>query len=180
MKNCCITIFIFLLSLSLQAQAHKTVSGEIEFFSSAPVEDIQAVNNAPTGLFNEQTGSLAFLVPIKAFQFPKSLMQEHFNDKFMESHTYPEATFEGKLSGYDRERSGSQGAFAEGNLTIHGQTNKVRIPGNIIFKSDQIIMDAVFPVKLEDYDIQIPKVLFYNIAEEVEVTVRFVFEKTDR
>ncbi|MEX2512196.1 MAG: YceI family protein [Cyclobacteriaceae bacterium] len=173
-------IFIGLCFYSLadlKAQGYKTVTAEVEFFSSAPVEDIKADNHAVTGLFNAQTGSLAFLVPIQAFRFPKSLMQEHFNEKFMESQKYPEATFEGKLTRFDPSKSGVQNAVAEGNLMIHGITNKTRISGNIIFKGDQIIMEAVFPVKLEDHEIQIPQILFYNIAEEVEVTANFVFEE---
>lgn len=173
-----ILIGVYVLSLAaLNAQGYKTTTGEVEFFSSAPVEDIKAINQAVTGLFNVQTGSLAFLVPIKAFRFPKSLMQEHFNERFMESHDYPEATFEGKLTGYSQSRSGPQEAKAEGNLTIHGITENYSVPGTVTFDGDQIIMNAVFPVDLEDHNIEIPQVLFYNIAEQVEVTAQFVFKQ---
>ena len=180
MKKVIYIITYFVSIFALHAQDYKTETGEVEFFSSAPVEDIKAENNAVNGIFNSESGSLAFLVPIKAFRFPKSLMQEHFNEKFLESHKYPEATFEGKLTGYSLTRSGSQDATAEGDLTIHGLKVKYRVPGKIIVDGDQITMEAVFPVKLEDHEIEIPTVLFYNIAEEVEVTVKFVFKKIEK
>jgi hypothetical protein len=159
------------------AQTFKSTQGEAAFFSSAPLEDITAKNTKVTSLFNGQTGAIAFVVPIKAFQFRKSLMQEHFNEKFMESDKFPQATFEGKLTGYDLTVSGNQKALAEGNMTIHGITQKVSIRGDFIFERDQLKMEAKFPIKLEDYKISIPKVLFHNIAEEVEVTVVFAYEK---
>lgn len=164
-----------LLSFSnLKAQSYKTTNGKVSFFSSAPVEDIKADNSKVSGIFDAQTGNLAFLVPINGFRFDKSLMQEHFNEKFLESHKYPEATFEGKLSGYNTAKTGTQIARANGNLTIHGLTVRSDIPGTIKFQDNQVFMEAKFLVKLEDHEIQIPKVLFYNIAEEVEVTVNFV------
>jgi polyisoprenoid-binding protein YceI len=180
MKNIILIGFCMLSLSNVNAQGYKTVTGEVEFFSSAPVEDIKAENHSVTGLFNVQTGSFAFLVPIKAFRFPKSLMQEHFNEKFMESHKYPEATFEGKLSGYSPSKTTLQDALAEGNLTIHGVNVKTRISGTIKFDKDRISMEAGFPVKLEDHGVQIPQVLFYNIAEEVDVTTKFVFEKVKK
>lgn len=175
--------YILILSLWFSgdlsyAQKYKSVSGEAGFFSSAPLEDIKAQNKTATGLFDSETGSVAFVVPIKGFRFRKSLMQEHFNENFMESDKYPQGTFEGKISGYDLNTSGEQDAVAEGKMTIHGVTQNVRIPGKFRNENNRITMEAVFPVKLEDYDISIPRVLFMNIAEEVEVTVRFIFEKT--
>jgi len=170
-----------MLSLgNLNAQGYKTIEGKVTFFSSAPVEDIKAENYDVSGLFNAQTGSFAFLVPINGFRFAKSLMQEHFNEKFLESHKFPEATFEGELIGFNTSKAGTQIVQAKGNFTIHGLTVNTYISGNIEFQEDQILMEAIFPVKLVDHAIQIPKVLFYNIAEEVEVTVKFVLKKIEK
>tara|TARA_R110002049_G_scaffold17278_10_gene67524 strand:- start:213 stop:728 length:516 start_codon:yes stop_codon:yes gene_type:complete len=169
-----------MLSLAhLYAQGYKTTKGKVTFFSSAPVEDIKAENKVVTGLFDAQTGSLAFLVPINGFRFPKSLMQEHFNEKFMESHKFPTATFDGELLGFNISKAGTQVVQAKGNLTIHGVTVNANISGNIEFREDEVHMKAIFPIKLVDHVIQIPKVLFYNIAEEMEVTVNFVLKKLE-
>ncbi|SEI78531.1 YceI-like domain-containing protein [Cyclobacterium xiamenense] len=174
-----LSVYLFALA-TLHAQGYKTTTGKVGFFSDAPVEDITAENQAVTGLFNLQSGNLAFLVPISAFRFPKSLMQEHFNERFMESYNYPEATFAGKVSGYVPTAAGPQDALAEGTLTIHGLTKPYRIPGTLSIEDDRVLMNATFVVKLEDHAIEIPSVLFYNIAEQVEVTAQFVFEKIEK
>ncbi len=170
-------LMVFIPLATLIAQGYKSVTGEVAFFSSAPIEDIKADNKEATGLFNVSTGAMAFLVPIKGFRFRKSLMQQHFNERFMESDRYPEATFDGKLTGYTLSDNGVQNVVAEGNLTIHGISKSIREKGDLTYNAGEITMKAVFPVSLADFDIEIPQVLFYNIAEEVEVTVYFVFKE---
>ncbi|MEX2594371.1 MAG: YceI family protein [Anditalea sp.] len=159
------------------AQSFKSTRSETTFFSSAPLEDIKATNTKATSLFNGETGAIAFFVPIKAFQFSKSLMQQHYNERFMESNKYPQATFEGKLTGYDLDVSGVQEALAVGKMTIHGVSRDVKIKGQFTHGSGRVKMESKFPIKVADYDIDIPKVVFYNIAEEVEVTVLFIYEE---
>jgi hypothetical protein len=166
--------------LTVQGQGFQTVDSEISFYSSAPLEDIRAVNKEGSGLFNAETGALAFRIPINGFQFRKSLMQQHFNEKFMESEKYPNATFEGKLEGYDMQRSGPQQVEANGRMSIHGVRKTVNIEGQFTVSGESLLMYAVFDVRLEDYDIDIPKVVFLNIAEVVEVTVAFTFQKIDQ
>lgn len=168
-----ITAFTF---TTAQAQRYRLVNSEISFFSSAPLEDIEAHNSKAQSIFDAKTGEIAFIIPIKGFQFAKSLMQEHFNENFMESDKYPTAKFEGELSGVYPEMIGKQKATAKGKLTIHGVTHEVEIPGEVNIRPDQITMNAKFPIKVADYNIEIPRVVFYNIAEEVEVTVNFTYE----
>ena len=161
--------------LYITAQKYKLTSSDVSFFSEAPLENIEAHNDQTTSLFDVATGEIAFLVPIKGFQFKKSLMQEHFNENYMESDKYPNGTFKGKVSGYDPEKSGKQTAVAEGDLTLHGVTRKVRIEGTLQLQSGKANLNATFPVKLADHDIEIPQVVFYNIAEVVEVTVQLEY-----
>ena len=158
-------------------QSFKSSSSEVSFFSSAPLEDITAKNSKASSLFNAETGEVAFVVPIRGFQFRKSLMQEHFNENYLESDKYPEATFEGRLSGYDLDRSGTQQAVAVGKMTIHGVTRQVKIEGVLNSSSGGLTMQAKFPIRVADYDIDIPTVVFYNIAEVVEVNVRFNYQE---
>jgi len=174
-----IPLLILFLPLFVAAQKYKLTSSEVSFFSEAPLENIEAHNDQTTSLFDVTTGEIAFVVPIKGFQFKKSLMQEHFNENYMESDKYPNGTFKGKVSGYDPEKSGKQTAVAEGDLTIHGVTRKVRIEGTLEFQSGKATMNAKFPVKLEDHDIEIPTVVFFNIAEVIEVTVQLEYESQE-
>ena len=158
------------------SQSFKSTNSETSFFSSAPLEDIMATNKQATSLFNAGNGEVAFMVPIKGFQFRKSLMQEHFNENYLESDKFPQATFEGRIQGYDMKKTSTQEAWAEGPMTIHGVSRKVKIKGKMIHKSGELILESKFPIKVADYDIEIPRVVFYNIAEEVEVSVQFVYK----
>jgi polyisoprenoid-binding protein YceI len=148
----------------------------ISFYSHAAIEDISADNKKASGIFNSATGDIVFSIPIGEFQFKKSLMQEHFNEKYMESDKYPKSTFQGKVEGYDASSDKSQQVKANGKLTIHGVIQEVEIPGTIEKQKDKLAMKAKFIVKLVDYKIEIPQLLWQNIAEQVEVTVDFTFK----
>lgn len=144
----------------------------IVFFSDALLEDIKATNTKITALLDVNKGEVAFEIPIKEFQFDKDLMKQHFNEKYMETEQHPKATFGGLLIGYSASKTGVQQVTAEGKLTIHGVTQTVKIPGTIeIVDGKKAQIKAKFMVKLQDYKVKIPSVVFQNIAEEVEVTV---------
>ncbi|MCI0750522.1 MAG: YceI family protein [Flammeovirgaceae bacterium] len=158
------------------AQKFTTEKSQITFFSDAAIEDIAATNIKAAGLFDVSTSEIVFSVPIKDFEFEKSLMKEHFNEKYMESDKYPKSTFKGKVAGYDVSKPGKQTATAKGTLTIHGISKEVDIPGTVQFENGKVLIDAVFKVKLADYKIKIPQLLWQNIAEEVEVKLNFEFK----
>ena len=171
-------LFLSLIILSGTAHAQKYIAEKsfVSFFSDALLEDIKADNKKATSIINAETGDIAFSIPIKEFKFAKSLMQEHFNEKYMESETYPKATFQGKLSGFDLKAGGVQTVKATGKLTIHGVTKDVEIPGTIEVKENKLYAKSKFMVKVADYKVEIPQLVFQNIAEEVEVTVDFTYK----
>jgi len=168
---------LVLCTEDILAQKYKSVKSFVEFYSDAPMEDIKAQNAEAGSVFDVASGGIAFSVPIKGFQFEKALMQEHFNEKYMESDQYPRATFKGQVKGYDKNTEGPQKATASGTMKIHGVEKHVEINGEITFREDEIIIEAKFPVTVEDYKIKIPRVVFYNIAEVVDVTIKFRYEK---
>ena len=171
---------LLILSEIAFAQRYRLVSSHLSFFSKAPLEDIEAHTQQATSLFDAASAEIAFLVPVRSFQFEKSLMQEHFNENYLESEKYPNATFEGKLQGFEAESSEKQEVTAQGTFTIHGVTQRVEIPGEVQLQEDSLHMQATFPVKLEDYNIKIPKIVFYNIAETVEVEVQFTYQPNEK
>jgi polyisoprenoid-binding protein YceI len=173
MKTAALALFGFLLSFWAAAQKYSVEKSYVKFFSSASLEDITAENTKSSGLFNESTGEVAFSIPIKEFEFDKSLMKEHFNEKYMESEKFPKAIFQGKIEGYNAGATGSQAATAIGKMTIHGISQEVQIPGTFEKLNGKVIMKAKFMVKLEDYKVKIPQLLWKNIAEQVQVTVEF-------
>jgi polyisoprenoid-binding protein YceI len=172
-------LILLLLSGKSLAQKYKSVSSSIHFFSDAPMEDIEATNLDGQSAIDLSTGEIVFSIPIKSFEFEKSLMQEHFNENYLESDKYPAATFQGTISGFNKDASGWQKAEAKGSMHIHGEENELSVEGEVRIEEGSIEIKSIFPIALEDYKIKIPKVVFYNIAEVVEVTITFTYEPID-
>lgn len=163
--------------MALEGTAQKYVAEKsvITFFSDALIEDITATNSKTASIFNRETSDLVFSVPIREFQFEKKLMQEHFNEKYMESDKYPKATFSGKLINLDVTKASEQPVKAMGKLTLHGVTKDVELDGTAQL-GDKVVLKSNFTVKLADYNVAIPQLMFQNIAEEVEVTINFTYK----
>ena len=118
------------------------------------------------------TNDLVFQLKISDFIFPKPLMQEHFNENYLESDIYPTSTFVGKVIDHKNGK-----ATVKGNLTIHGKTNEIKVDGVLIQNKEVVSIEADFFVKLEDYNIQIPKIVMYKIAEQILVKVNIDLNK---
>lgn len=172
--NISLLIAIIFISTSAMAQKYITKNGSINFFSSTPVENIEALNNQVNAALDTETGDFVFKVLIKSFKFEKALMQEHFNENYMESHKFPNAMFVGKVENQvdiDFSKPGKYQAKIKGRLTIHGVTRDISESGTFEVENDAIQGTSKFMVKVADYDIRIPKTVVNNIAEEIEVTV---------
>lgn len=168
--------FIFNTHVSV-AQKYGLEKSIVVFFSDAAIEDIRAQNTKALSIYNTETNEVAFSIPIQSFQFGNSTMQEHFNEKYMESEKYPKATFQGKFNLADSDRADQpQPVTAIGKLTIHGVTREVEIPGTIQVSNPKIVAKATFMIKLADYNIKIPQLLWQKIAEQVQVTVEFTYK----
>ncbi len=178
--KCLILLFCLCLPTSTLAQKFISESSTVMFFSKATVEDISARNEKSLCLLEVATGNIAFSIPIREFQFDKSLMQEHFNEKYMETEKFPKSTFQGKLIGYSQEIKGAQQAHAQGKLTIHGVAKEVDIQGTVTFDQNHMTLASKFVVRLEDYNIQLPQILWQNIAETIEVSLDFTLKPYEK
>lgn len=175
MKKYMLWVLLSVMALEGTAQKYVAEKSVITFFSDALIEDITATNSKTVSILNKQTGELAFSVPIREFQFEKKLMQEHFNEKYMESEKYPKATFSGILAGFNASLSNTQQVKAIGKLTIHGVTREIEIDGTAQ-AGDKIVLKSTFMVKLVDYKVEIPQLVFQNIAEEIAITVDITYK----
>ena len=168
-------------TLTVHAQKYMTKNGNIKFYSETPMETIQADNNQVNAALDIQTGDIVFKVLIMSFQFEKALMQEHFNENYLESDKFPNSTFKGKvtdLSAINFLKEGTYEAVIEGDLTIHGVTQKISEKGIFTVKAgDKIHGNSKFNVKPADYNIKIPGAVVKNIAETIEVTVDIELSK---
>lgn len=136
------------------------------------MENIEARNSKASSIFDLSTGEIVFSVPIAEFEFRKSLMKTHFNENYMESETYPKSTFRGKVNKF-KSSVGRYKSTAVGIIDIHGVSKEVEIEGTVDVREEAVIIKASFQVSLKDYDVKIPKILFSNIAETVEVNIEF-------
>ncbi len=160
------------------AQKYAASKSTVSFYSHATIEDIKAANTTSIGLADLSNNTIAFSISIKDFEFDKNLMKEHFNEKYMESEKYPKATFQGKVEGFDASKKEPQTVKAIGKMTMHGITKEVELAGTMEATSEtSLTIISTFIVKLEDYKIKIPTVLWQNIAEQIEVKVDFTLTK---
>lgn len=180
MKNTALFVAIMLLSgPALMAQKYFTREGKISFLSEAPLENIEAHNEKATSVLDANTGKIEFAVLIKAFQFEKALMQQHFNENYLESSKFPKAVFKGQITNMDAVDLSNDGVYevaVAGDITIHGVTKAVEAPGTITVKDGQIRAESTFMLTVADFDIKIPAVVRDNIAKTVEVTVQVAYE----
>jgi len=175
MKTILIIIFITgFINHDLFGQRYIARDGYIRFFSEAPLENIEAVNQKGLSIFESSSSDVAFTIPIVQFEFEKKLMQQHFNENYLESEKYPNATFKGAINGFT-DTSGDQDLSAVGEMTIHGVTREIKVSGKGVKEGNKIIFEASFPIDLAEYKIKIPKVVLYNIAEVVDVSIRFEY-----
>jgi polyisoprenoid-binding protein YceI len=181
MKSMLIAFLALLMTATtVYSQKYMTRNGHIRFFSSAPLEDIEAHNKQVNAALDTESGDFVFRVLIRSFEFEKALMQEHFNENYLESHKFPNASFQGKvtnLSEIDFTKDGTYEATVEGKLTIHGVTNDIVEKGTFTVKDGVIEGFSKFDVKVADYDIKIPSAVTDNIAENIEVTVDVKLKK---
>jgi polyisoprenoid-binding protein YceI len=149
---------------------YSTNSGESSFFSSTPVEDITAVNKSAQSILNTANSEIVIQMAMKQFDFPNKLMQEHFNENYIESEKYPKAMFKGKINEViDFTKPGVYDVSATGDFTIHGVKKARTLKGKLTVSQGSISIISDFDVDLTDHDIKVPKIVFMKIAQTVRV-----------
>lgn len=175
-KNILLLLVVLVASGSiLQAQGkYYTKTGRIGFYSSTPMENIEAINKSVVTLLDTKTGDLQFVVLVKGFEFKKALMQEHFNKEYAESDKFPRAEFKGSITNngsINYSANGRNNVTVKGKLTIHGESKEVETKGTLELKDGKPVMHAVFNILLADYKITIPRLYRDNISSTIRITV---------
>lgn len=176
--------FLMIGSFALQSQnIYYSREARISFYSKAPLEDIEAHNNRGSSVIDFDNCRIESSVLIRGFMFEKSLMQEHFNENYMESHKYPRATFKGTFVNCEEITIDSDGTYpftVEGELEMREITGDVIAEGEIVVENGQISGKAEFTVKVADYNIRIPALVSDNIARAIDVRIEANYQKLDR
>lgn len=173
-------LFVAFASGQLSGQGKfLTNRGQINFFSHTAIEDIKAENLNVAGVLDASSGEIAIIVKMTDFQFKKKLMQEHFNENYVESETYPKATFNGFItnnSQIDYAAPGTYQVYVEGEMTIHGESKRLELEGSMEVLAHGITARARFMLNPEDYAIKIPRVVRKNISKQLEISVLMPFK----
>jgi polyisoprenoid-binding protein YceI len=180
MKKIIILAVITGCSFYASAQKYFTKNGKVSLFSKAPLENIQADNNQVTSTLNTQTGELQFSLLNTAFHFEKALMEEHFNEDYIESAKYPRSTFKGTISNISTvnvDKDGDYKVTVTGDLTMHGKTNSITANGTVTVKAGKVSATSVLNISLKDYSIDLPASVRNNISETIQLTISCGYEK---
>ncbi len=174
-----IWMLCFFLAIPGQAQRYFTRVGTISFFSESILENIEAHNKQVSSFIDFSTGEMVFSVPMKAFQFKKALMQEHFNENYIESDKYPKGTFKGTIDNIktiNLQQDGTHKVKVNGQLTIHGITKPIAADGIMEVKAGKITGKSTFTITPEDYNIEIPLLVRNHIAKIIQINVQLLYE----
>jgi polyisoprenoid-binding protein YceI len=169
---------LLVIGFQSRAQLFMTTNGEVSIFSKTPMENIDAVNKSVSSIINTATNEVAVQMRITSFVFPNKLMQEHFNENYLESEKFPSATFKGKIKEtVDLTVAGTYPITASGSATIHGVTRPIELKGSIVSNGTNLALTCAFDVKLVDYKVDIPKIVFAKIAEVIKVSSKINYTK---
>lgn len=171
-----ITLGVFTLSVSANSQKYFTKAGKITFDATAASspEQIEAVNRSATAVIDTKTGAIQFSVLVKGFSFERALMEEHFNENYMESNKFPKSEFKGTItnnSAVDYSKDGNYNIKVQGKLTIHGVTKDVTTDGKLVIQGGKINATADFSVQLADYSISIPGLVADKVGKSAKISV---------
>ncbi|KFC59954.1 hypothetical protein FEM08_12580 [Flavobacterium gilvum] len=172
-------IICFFVGNIIFSQKMITRTGEIKFEASVPAfEPVAAINNSASAILDESNGEFAALALIKAFKFKVPLMEEHFNENYIESSQYPKATFKGRIINFDASKLNSSANYdLEGDLSIHGVTKRIKTKITLAPKDGKLHLTNNFTVKAQDFDIKIPSIVKNKVSEDVTISIDFILDK---
>jgi hypothetical protein len=169
-----IAILLIGATLNASATVYFTKTGSIKFKSNTKLEKIEGANKSVACKLDGATGALDFIVLIKSFVFENQLLQEHFNENYMESDKFAKASFKGKITNLaeiDFTKNGTYKATVTGTMTIHGVPQSTTATGTITVKDGKISMNSAFSVACADYKIAIPSAVADKLSKDISVTV---------
>ena len=176
--------YLLLLTLLISSSVHlnaqeryKIVFPNVHFFAGTPFEDIDGTSDKLVGILDAVKNEFAFRIAMNSFQFPRALMQEHYNENYLETTKFPNADFKGIIEGeIDWKTNGTYEVVAKGEFIVHGVAKFYEIPAFISIQDGENKIKAVFEIQLEDHQIKRPKIVMLKIADSAEVTVEATLE----
>jgi YceI-like domain len=176
MKKIFLMATLLVVAVAVAQDKMITKTGKIIFEASVPAfEEVKGKNDGVTCVLNAKTGEIASLALMKGFRFKLALMEEHFNENYVESDTYPKSTFKGKIESFNAAAltDAAKDYTIKGKLELHGKTKEISIPAKIRRTDSGIEIVCNFTVNASDYDISIPSVVKSKVSNKVSVKTEF-------
>lgn len=184
MKKVMLGLIALMMTMSVSAQKFYTKDADVAFDANSPLEKIEGKTNKGTLIIDAASGKLESAVLVKGFHFKSALMEEHFNENYIESGKYPKAVFVGTISNFNTvnlKKDGSYPVTVTGNLTMHGVTKPVEAKGNLTVKSGAITnAKAAFKVSMADFKIDIPSAVRDKIAKEAKIDINCTLQSLNK
>lgn len=180
MQKLLLPFLLLAVTIAFGQSKYVTKSGSMSFEASQPsFEPIEATHSAVSALLNADTGELAVLALVRGFRFPLALMEEHFNENYIESHQYPKTSFKGSILNFDSNALSNQARTVQltGELSMHGVTKLISVSATITKSDEQITLTSSFSVKTSDFGIKIPSLVRKQIDENVQVEVSLPLQR---
>ena len=179
MQKLLLPFLLLAVTIAFGQSKYMTKSGSMSFEASQPsFEPIEATHSAVSALLNADTGELAVLALVRGFRFPLALMEEHFNENYIESHQYPKTSFKGSILNFDSNALSNQPRTVQltGELSMHGVTKLISVSATITKSDEQITLTSSFSVKTSDFGIEIPSLVRKQIDENVQIEVSLTLQ----
>ncbi len=175
-------LYILILFSVSQVEAQERLlcrNASVKFFSKMPLKNIEAVNNQGVSVIDLASGNIEFSVLLKGFIFPNSLMQDHFNENYVESSQFPRAQFKGVIQSIpviDLTKNADYNLTVKGTMRLHGQSKEMSTMAQLHIKEGRITGESLFDIVLEDYAIEIPKLVKDKIAQKISINVKAIYQ----
>jgi hypothetical protein len=173
-----IVVLIVFVAINVNAQKYRSSSSKISFLSETALEDIFGESKKSNSALKADEKQIAILMKTNTFVFKNPMMQEHFQEDYIECEKFPNASFNGDILGdFNVKKDGEYNVTVKGKLTIHGVEKERDVKGKIIVKKGIVRVEAKFAVKLTDHGVKVPTVVLKNIAEVVEVSINITYKE---
>ena len=182
MRKIVLVVLLTVVFTLLNAQKYITKTGNIDIYSETSLFVIEAKNQKVASILNSENGEVVASTLVRSFKFHEALVEEHFNENYMESHVHPKAVFKGKIDNFntvDLSKDGTYKINIIGDLTLHGETNPVNTNGKLIVNDNKINASVEFFVSLSAYKIKVEEKYKDRIKDEIKLAIYFEYTKMD-
>jgi polyisoprenoid-binding protein YceI len=179
MKKIILAVFWLGLSIQVHSQSYFTETGTAIFHSKVPLHTFSGTSENLTGLIDLEKGTVDFYLDLETLDTGNGKRDKDMK-LTLDTEKHPFGEFFGKITTeFDPQLEETQDVTVEGVFKIHGKEQNIQVKGQLTPDGDQITLKAGWILRLEDYDIEPPKLLFIKVDQEQEIEINAVLKIKD-